>query len=437
MHARVKKESDILDRKLKQKGVEAITPEFIDNFLIADHAIDAPETTAILLKSMERKYAVSSKLKDPKPVVNIILEQVLFQCSSFNCGFAGFFGIFMWANGAPKQVVDALYRCRLSMSYSFVLRILTNLGNRCVKRAIDASRKPHLLNYDNLNIETSIFIEQREDGPVKVTSGTFGMVLEACNATHEDMLLAPILQRLKCAPTLRFKELEPSCIQRLSFAHQLQIHVIRILPAYSESFSHLIKRPKLQFRPRRPLPHGHKTRYFPLQASTTEENDIDGNLALHDKFCIEQLQFKPEELNTHKRQILQIGWAAFHAVMNLIWLLLNVHRGSLSQIGSLSYFFAILDKKRLAGEKPDFHTLLAALTQITDGILVNAWLSESGHVSLESFAKSLPTDDQLLKFASSILMKHATPIPLTHPDDFSKDKKPPAGVPQPEDNIPR
>ena len=103
--------------------------------------------------------------------------------------------------------------------------------------------------------------------------------------------------------------------------------------------------------------------------------------------------------------------------MNLIWALLHVHRGSISEPGSLSYFFALLDRSRLGSEHPDYHTLLVTLMQILDGIILNAWKVECGHPSLSVFAASDPTPNELCDIAEKIMHNHATP-----PHDLPKRK---------------
>jgi hypothetical protein len=104
--------------------------------------------------------------------------------------------------------------------------------------------------------------------------------------------------------------------------------------------------------------------------------------------------------------------------MNLIWGLLHVHYGAINAPGSLSHFFALLEKVRLGGEHPDFHTLLAALTQILDGLLLNAWRREcsaNGYANLDAFAASNPTPEELLRCARLILEKYATPTEILPP----------------------
>jgi hypothetical protein len=108
-----------------------------------------------------------------------------------------------------------------------------------------------------------------------------------------------------------------------------------------------------------------------------------------------------------QRRIFQISFGVFHLVMNLIWALLHHYRGTINDIGSLSHLFLILEKTRLGGEHPDYHTLLSTLMQILDGLLLNAWRMECG--PLDDYAKSKPSPEDILKKAHIILNKYATP----------------------------
>lgn len=96
----------------------------------------------------------------------------------------------------------------------------------------------------------------------------------------------------------------------------------------------------------------------------------------------------------------------FHLCLKLVWLLLHIHRGTLEQTGSLMYFFALLEKTRLGGKHPDYHSLLSSLTQIRDGLLLNAWRTECGN--LKQYSESRPSPKVLLSVAQRILLKYAT-----------------------------
>jgi hypothetical protein len=186
------------------------------------------------------------------------------------------------------------------------------------------------------------------------------------------------------------------------------------------------------------MPKGYCTKQFPLCTSTTDESSITGNIAVIHNVYIRQLQMTHDELSDYaipsfnnqstnarirgaktlrvkdvnpftRLQNIQLGFGVFHLCLNLVWALLHVHRGSIHQVGSLLYFFALMDRTRLGCEHLDYHTLLATLMQILRGIILNAWRNECGHLSLAAFASSEPNVDKLLQISDIILIKHATP----------------------------
>ncbi|EEB87795.1 hypothetical protein MPER_14712, partial [Moniliophthora perniciosa FA553] len=110
------------------------------------------------------------------------------------------------------------------------------------------------------------------------------------------------------------------------------------------------------------------------------------------------------------RSVYQIGIALFHKVMNIAWAFRCVHYGSVRQVGTLSFFFSILDKRRLANEKPDFYTLNSAYSQILDGLILNAWRLKCGKDSLDKFIAENPPPEVLHKLASEIFEEFATPL---------------------------
>jgi hypothetical protein len=87
----------------------------------------------------------------------------------------------------------------------------------------------------------------------------------------------------------------------------------------------------------------------------------------------------------------------------------------------LTYFFALLEKTRLGGDHPDYHTLLAALTQIFDGLILNAWRVECGFETLSDFAASQPSPRDLLKLAGTIVQQYATAMKKVEKDAVDDD----------------
>jgi len=123
-----------------------------------------------------------------------------------------------------------------------------------------------------------------------------------------------------------------------------------------------------------------------------------------------------------RREVFQLGFGLFHLCLNLVWALLHVHRGSLGDTGSLTYFFALLEKTRLGNEHPDYHTLLAALTQIFNGLILNAWRTRCGYTSLTEFAASKPCAENILTMAETIIQEYATPLKENTEKDKTEDE---------------
>ena len=211
------------------------------------------------------------------------------------------------------------------------------------------------------------------------------------------------------------------------------------------------------------IPPNHKTKFYPCRANTIDESSILGNLQVHDNIYRVQLDMESKDLNDlaiptindqltnarirgaqtlrakdinawERREIFQLSFGIFHLVMNFIWALLQTHRGSINDLGSLSQFFAILEKVRLGSDKPDYHTLLAALSQILEGLILNAWRIECGN--LNAYASLNPSAEDIIAKAHSVLKNHATP---SHKIEPVKKSNPPLNAqpqtPSPRDNV--
>ena len=260
---------------------------------------------------------------------------------------------------------------------------------------MDVGSGNHIFCYDNVNLSTSIFVEQHGSfSPAKVTSGTFAVLYKVRNGNPEHMRLAPIIKRFRNVKGFKFNlDLQPTVTQFESFSVQLKVIVTRILTKYVKGFDSepYSKDKKFQHKPRRPIPNGYITEQFPLRATIIEEATVCRNLLFHDDIYITQLKWSTDELSEYaipsindqltnaqihsgqtlrardvntweRREVFQLSFGLFHLCLNLVWALLHIHRGSLAEPGSLTYFFALLDKTHLGGEHPDYHTLLAALT---------------------------------------------------------------------------
>ncbi|KAG0695544.1 hypothetical protein DFH29DRAFT_1083321 [Suillus ampliporus] len=380
-----------------------------------------------------------NKIKDCSTACNVIITPLASQRSHHSTFLTAPFTLFLRTNGASRQTIEALYKCGLCISFTSLLTLLEKLAVHCIEHARLLVCQPHVMCYDNINISTSIFVEQRSDAPAKVQSGTFAILYEVRNGNPEHMRLSPMLNRALDATEISFAtDVRPTRDQMGSFRSQLRIHVIEILLANCSNFVDY-NRSMLCHGECHKMPQGYRTKQFPLWTLTIDESSITGNTAVIHDVYINQLQMQHHELSDRaipsfndqstdarirgaktlwvkdvnpftRLQVIKLGFGLFHLCLNLVWALLHVHRGSIHQVGSLSYFFALLDRTRLGCEHPDYHTLLATLMQILRGIIMNAWRKECGHISLAAFASSGPTANNLLEIADKILVTHATPI---------------------------
>ena len=372
----------------------------------------------------------------------IIMAQLHYLRSMYSAKVPIGLGLHAWASGTSRQMISVLHRSCLSVSYPSILSVVHSLAEHSIKRAQAVSLKPHILAYDNVNISSSIFVEQGPNTMSKVQSGTLAVIYELAGACAEDMRILPMMTNLRCSSPLSITDLCPSLDSMRSYLAQTAVSVVCILGKYVQGFDSQLLDTSLQHIPRRPLSHGHKTVFHPLWATTIEEASIDGNLLVHDDVYLVQLKRSPDELSDfaipsfndqltnarirggqylrkkdlsawERREIFQLGFGTFHLVMNLLWSVLEMHRGSVGRIGSLAFFFAVLEKARLGGEHPDYHTLLSAMKQILHGLILNAWQMECGYPSLRDFSEANPSPEDLLRLADRIIKKYAMPQPQT------------------------
>jgi hypothetical protein len=134
----------------------------------------------------------------------IIVTQLAKHRSHFSPTFPALSTLFFWCAGASRQSIDTLYQFGLSLSYNSIGNLLNNLSTLCLEEAAVVARGPHMLGYDNINISTSIHVEQRAGAPSKVQSGTIGILYTLHNANIDALHLAPLLARERACPELSF-----------------------------------------------------------------------------------------------------------------------------------------------------------------------------------------------------------------------------------------
>ncbi|KAJ6536231.1 hypothetical protein B0H19DRAFT_962812 [Mycena capillaripes] len=440
-------------------SITQLTPKFLRAWSLKDNVVLpaenlAPDIVKILHSALHTKRGLEKNKKKKSDTALYSIIGQLASRRSQNCSdFAGPMTLFWWKNGASRESLEVLQNLGLSKCFDSALTMVGSVADYCIEDARVAARDPNgfMGNWDNINISTSDYVEQRGGGPAKVQSGTYAIIYAFRNPNPGAMALAPLLARAEIAPDLDFNlDVCPTLEQSISTYCNFRAHVVRVLFRYNKAFDkEYTETAAFRFIPRRPMPDDHITQQFPVRLSTIEENSIPGNLAVHENVFVTQLKLTYAELCKNailsindqatqalnrgckairafdvnpflRAQVFQLGIGLFHLCLNLIWAILHSHRGHESTEGSLAYFFVLLEKARLGGKHPDYHSLLAALMQILDGLLLDAWRLECGFPSLAAFAASTPTPEQILAMADRILSEHAMPersSPSTTPVD--------------------
>ncbi|KAJ6550618.1 hypothetical protein DFH09DRAFT_1319795 [Mycena vulgaris] len=374
------------------KSVTLLTPSFLRAWNLHQNVINpantlAPDLVKILYSSLNtRKALLKNKNKNSETALYSIIGQMASRRSQQCSDFAGPMTLFWWKSGCTRETIEVLQNLGLSKSFDSTLNMMKSIADYCTEEAVIAARSPKgiMANWDNINISTSEFVEQRTEGPAKVQSGTYTILYRLWNPNPRAMALGLLLARADSAPDLNFAfDICPTLLQSTSSHVNFRAYVVRVLYRYNKGFEEYSSNPALQNLPRRPLPDGYKTSQLPVRINTIDQSSITGNLAVHYDVFVTQLKMPYSELvkailsiNDHatqahnrgckavrafdmnpflRAQIFQLGIGLFHLCLNLIWALLNTHRGHETVEGSLSYFFMILDKARLGGKHPDYH----------------------------------------------------------------------------------
>jgi hypothetical protein len=226
-----------------------------------------PTLRTIIDTAGESKISCSkpktAKSKNRHTASLVIMAQLHFLRSRLSAKVPIGLGLQSWACGTSKQMINVLHRTCLVVSYPSILSMVLALADSSIERAKAAALCPHALAYDNINISSSIFVEQGPDAMSKVQSGTFAVIYKLLNARPEDLAIEPMIENLRCSSPLTFSDLRMTLCARQSYASQMAV-TICILMEYMEGFETQASNTLLQHTPRRLLPSGHKTIFHPL-----------------------------------------------------------------------------------------------------------------------------------------------------------------------------
>jgi hypothetical protein len=195
--------------------------------------------------------------------------------------------------------MTVLHHACLSMSYSSITSIIMALADSSIEKAQVVASGPHALAYDNINISTSIFVEQVPGMMSKVQSGTFSVIYELLNDNPEHMKIQPLMENLRNSLPLVLSDVCMSFPASCSYISQSTITILQILFKYVEGFDYVNDNPTFQHPSLRTIPKGHKTKFHPLRTTTIEEATVTGNLLVHDNVYKVQLGKNGSDLVEH------------------------------------------------------------------------------------------------------------------------------------------
>jgi hypothetical protein len=371
-------------------------------------------------------------------ICTVIVTQLVKQRSAQAGQFSLRFGIFLWACGCPRSIIDVLAQLGLSPSFHSIHDALKVLSHSALETAIAAIHQQGVAwfnGYDNLNASTSVHAAQQYLGSrPKVENFTARTVYIAKNAGKDAMDAAVFDAHSRSAPTVTLGDLRPSFDAVPRIQHQFATQMVDILFA-SGPFSSLAPQRAnvLDYKDvRRPIKH-EQTKQFPLTVVEIDESTIEGNRENLEEMT-RLLRLTPEEASQLKiatsgdqmtcsrirssaeereadRSPYHRGtvWVPipgfFHVMMNWLRCMLKVYRGSPADDGTLARYIDILGLKRLHNAEPDHFLLERLIREAYYGHILACWVKVSGFLTLEAFRASKPSHDTLRQLAIAIVEK--------------------------------
>ncbi|TDL18482.1 hypothetical protein BD410DRAFT_793184 [Rickenella mellea] len=289
-------------KKSFQMRVQDVTPDFIPNFdLEAVSTLfrsQTPLLRAILFTSSRTARAEAENTLKNQEISCTVLESQIFRLRSANgLLYATAFSQWLHSNGASRQTIDMLSKFGLSISFDSVRSAHEALAERMLSRARDVARGPHVLGYDNIQINMSIHVEQRHLAPPKVQSGTTSIIYGLRNASPEAIRLKPILKRrAECHVITYATDVRPTRLQQEKINNHLVLDIIETFLSNHPSFKLYESHGELKHPTYRPPPSNYKTSEHVLQTTTINESTTDGNIEVVRNIYLDQLQLTPSDL---------------------------------------------------------------------------------------------------------------------------------------------
>ncbi|KAG9080696.1 hypothetical protein FRC06_006252 [Ceratobasidium sp. 370] len=352
--------------------------------------------------------------------------------------------IYMQAKHTGKAVFDLLQQAGISMSYWWVRHAISNLSVDMRNQAILAAHtRPILLVHDNIRLKYGVSSQRGNNQSVtdNGTAATLIVLPESARAFERPDNFGPFLRALrdkriaKTAPRLCWEDMDVPArriFNDLSSTHDILDH-LRLVPGLA---GHKIwKSDKLE-QPIGPqqLPHGreHRLEQYMLGTTNIDESSYAGNSQVvpyvlgeleldkvpqRDRLMLERL-VPWESINRIARwDPLLFIHGGFHSMMTLGHSMLDHFRGTTSGPTFASDIIRLsrAGLEKVSGKKRlDFHDVDEFLLHNCEAHLTGLFYALSGCKTEEEVIAwaDAHTEDDLFKFASDVLVYHASTMAL-------------------------
>ncbi|KAG0300064.1 hypothetical protein BGZ98_009516, partial [Dissophora globulifera] len=283
------------------------------------------------------------------------------------------------------------------------LRALTKTALEKVRSVV--LDRPWLLVYDNINISNREY-DQRGNNRDTFENGTTATIV-----IGEDLGPPRPPTHAPRAP-VTLMDLLPNAGGRAHFRAVTQYTLVDVLQRHFDVYHRgcSIRIPALS-----PLPV-RRTETFPLPSMKIDQSTVEGNLEIIEKVTQNVLKLPDEWFDGDKRVIVagdqltvcrvsslkslrgtdvtrftRMTWAVplmqlFHLQMLLCSTILRTHYGSVATPGSLAFYIAMLERKRVNLDTPNHHAADEILRNTFDAMVRQIWETELETENLDKFA---------------------------------------------------
>ena len=359
-------------------------------------------------------------------IVNVVIHQLANFRSQNSQWFQVPFSLLLLAHGTPRAVVDMLNKLHFSPCFDTISSTSITLADGCIAEAINIAKGPHVLAYDNIQVSTSPLIEQREGAPAKVQSGTVSVIYSALNANPNDMSLSQIRQNWCKTEGLSYAAINSSLTSTsLSFTRfgcyaASGGQRISSSTGNAENFLLAMQQSNTPFACRilRNLRFKGTSR---LSKTCTSHSSRCQKLILMTEPSLHQRPAR-QRMTPHSPTFTHLRRQRVHSnrvSATRFWSFPCTHESDLcgsqctprhfETVGSLAYFFNVLDLCRFGSTRPAYHPLLTAFNWILDGLLLACWAKECGCDWLMEFKPMAQESGRLRELAQRILRQYLSP----------------------------